>query len=459
MTILKKEKKMSILPFIAYDGHKSEVLVEIGEGTIVEIRDKTSSSQIIFKHSNPKLKKDSGGWVSQSDPLYTYAKQAHDEGRTVSFRIEIQRKNGQPLDTPIRELRGDNDMALANKNTSRILARIDEVFSKEAVTDPAYDITGGRKAFSASQKENSGAPSVDLDTVRNLLPHLTEDSALTLGVLSGESEENIKSFAQNVTQSPNKMSKVIFGVVNEISTRFPSAISSPDLLKNASNGVLYIADSVQVDIFELSKADRYSDSHEQIRTMVLSHVDDDGIQAIANKNMEYITNTARHISVLYKIVLEIFMTDAPKRYIPLSNQPSQQSQGQHTRQQSPVEPPRVQQEETSEQNSPSEQGAPSEEQEEEPFIYSIPPQELEEMWKNGTAKDETVSLFASNFGEVIPKEEWGDLANFLEYVFGKGVKTVRKAPDEALRGLIDAYAFAGKDSFRQAVLHVSRNLA
>lgn len=461
---------MSTLPFIAYDGNDSEVLVEIGEGTVVGINDKTSSSQILFKHSNPKLTKDSGGWVSQNDPLYEYAKQALAEERTVSFRIEVQRKNGQPLDTPIRELRGENDMAKANKNTSRILASIDNVFSKEAVTNPAEDQTGGRKSALHSPREKkeggSSAPAVSLDTLKNLTNVLPEESVLTLAALSGEDEKTIRAFAQTAKSSPSKLSAVVFSVVNEISAKF-SGIPS-DALKNASNGVLYIADSVQVGIFKLQKADRGSVSHEHIRTMVLSRLNQDAVQALSQKDMNYIRSLASSVYDDYQVVLDIAMAEAPTRYLPLEGQ-QQRPQQQVETPSAPVDeaPAPVEEEASYEEEAPApedsvespiEETPADEAGDDKPFVFSLSADELEELRKGGVAKDDTVTMFANNFGGSIPKEEWGDLANFLEWVFGDGVRSVRKAPEDALRSLIDAYAMAGEGEFRKAVLYVSNNL-
>lgn len=479
-----------VAPFIAYDGHNSEVLVEIGTGTITETNEKTSSVQILFQSDNPKIQKPTGGWIGKSDPLYAYAQQAHQENRTVSYRIEIQRKNDQPLDTPIRELRGTNDMSQANKNTRRILAQIDDKFGTEAVTDPARDEVGGRKSAigmtpPTDSKDGGSAPSVSLDTVKNLLSTLTEDSALTLAVLSGEDEEVVRSFAQDVTRAPSKLANSVFDVVHEISQRFPQAAGNPADLQNAAESVLYIADSVQVGMFKTNAANRYNASHEQIRSIILSHVGAQDVSQFAQRDMNTITRVAQQVASKYQIVLNILSKPLPERYIPLNGQNNDPQQD------NPVQPPQVRESAPeASQETPQQEEQPSY-QEEQPsyeknyvpeessydesyedndddsapdapegiFIFSLPKDELEEMRKGATATEETVGLFGQSFGSAFDASEYADLSNFLEYTFGKGIRRANDAPDEALRELIDAYAIAGAEAFKDAVLYVSKELA
>lgn len=454
-------------PFIAYDGYKSEVLVETGEATVTELKETGSTVQVVFQHTNPKVKQPFGGWLKKEDPLVDYAKLAHQEGRAVSYRIEIQRKSGEPKDIPIRELRGENDMQKAHKHTLKVLAAIDGTLSMEAVTNPEFDESGDRKRATAETFQGadtgggSGAGvSVNLDTVRNLLPYLTDDSALTLAGLSGEDENTLKAFSQNVKQSPAHLSQIVFEVVKAVSTELNS-----ENVQTVSEGVLYIADSVQVEAFGLSHATRFSASHAQVRELVLAHLrlNPEAVQAVENKDMEGMTQLAQAVLDAYKAVSAIMVKDAPTRYLSLSGG---KARGQARRQQPRQEQARRQQPPQTQAQPTREQPAQEEQKQDEKtaeipkdiFILSFSDDELAEMEKAGLAEKQTIKHFADSIASEIPKDEYTALSDFIEYVFGQGKRKAQQVPDEALRSLVDAYAVAGPKEFRKAVLYVSKNL-
>ena len=135
--------------FISYDGTdkngiRAEVTVMTGTGRIKGIvgRGKANEDgsfrnvEVEFDPDNPLLKRKVYGLLdTNATELWTYIQTAHAEERTVSYRIESQRRNGVERETPIGELN-------ATEQIRRILASIDGVFSHEAKTNPAEDPDG-----------------------------------------------------------------------------------------------------------------------------------------------------------------------------------------------------------------------------------------------------------------------------------------------------------------------------
>ena len=135
-------------PFIAFDGAdktgvRAEVKVELGTGTIKEIliREGKKNAEIVFKPDNPQLIRKVGAYIDteKCSELYAYIQKAYAEGSTVAYRIESQRKAKVDRSKTLEELK-----ATATTDIVRILARIDNVRSPEAVTNPNEDPQEGR---------------------------------------------------------------------------------------------------------------------------------------------------------------------------------------------------------------------------------------------------------------------------------------------------------------------------
>lgn len=123
------------------NGIRAEVMVQTGTGRIIEVvgRGKQNEDgsfrnvEVVFDPDNPLLKRKVYGLLdTTAGELWSYIQQAQEDGRTVSYRIESQRRNGVDRGTPL---------ALLNptEQIRRILASIDGIFSHEAKTNPVED--------------------------------------------------------------------------------------------------------------------------------------------------------------------------------------------------------------------------------------------------------------------------------------------------------------------------------
>jgi len=150
-------------PFVSRDGQdnqgvRAEVHVQVGNGTIdrIENHDNDRANACIYIKSDiGSLKHAIKGWVSKKDPIYPMILAAKDEGRTVSYRIEAQRKKGVDRTTPIADLRPNLDVA--RENTMTLFVGIDANLSAEAVTDPAEDPAPGGRVSAIGQNRASKA--------------------------------------------------------------------------------------------------------------------------------------------------------------------------------------------------------------------------------------------------------------------------------------------------------------
>jgi hypothetical protein len=136
--------------FVSHDGPdaqgvRAEVYVQKGTGMILSIKPGATNvtAQVAVKNENPKVKFPLMGWVPVNDPIYPLIQEAFDAQTPIEYRFESQRKNSEPRDTPITELRETMDKA--REHTTPIFAGINGQLSSEAVTNPAEDpAPGGR---------------------------------------------------------------------------------------------------------------------------------------------------------------------------------------------------------------------------------------------------------------------------------------------------------------------------
>jgi hypothetical protein len=184
--------------FTSYDGvdkngTRAEVTVQTGTGRIKEIvgRGKENEDgtyrnvEVVFDPDNPLLKRKVYGLLdTNATELWAYVQAAHAEDRTVSYRIESQRRNGV-----------DRSLAMGDLNSTeqvrRILAGVDGHFSHEAKSNPAEDpdnenpsalgqpvhhapaaapaagpsATPDRVLAALAQARHAGMPDVTIDTI------------------------------------------------------------------------------------------------------------------------------------------------------------------------------------------------------------------------------------------------------------------------------------------------------
>ena len=133
-------------PFTSFDGVdargvRAEVHVQTGTGTVKALEE--NGKNILVKMSVEGLKHPVQGWTSKDENIFAILAEAKESGREISYRIEAQRKDGVPRETPIAELRPNAEEGA--KHTRQIFVGADGTLSSEALTNPAEDpLSGGR---------------------------------------------------------------------------------------------------------------------------------------------------------------------------------------------------------------------------------------------------------------------------------------------------------------------------
>lgn len=169
------------------NGVRAEVNVMTGTGKVKEIVGRGRAAEdgtfrnveIVFEPDNPLLKRKVYGMLdTTATELDTYARAALDDQRTVSFRIESQRKRGVDRTKKFEDLEYTEEVI-------RVIAGLDAVYSHEAKTDPEEDPSNENP--SALKQNNAAATrgvgqatngvAVNLDTV---LASLAEARAANL---------------------------------------------------------------------------------------------------------------------------------------------------------------------------------------------------------------------------------------------------------------------------------------
>lgn len=144
------------------DGVRAEVYVQKGTAKIVRIAPHENGKVAQIEIKTEGLKFAQKAWMNTDSEVFEIATKAFDKGEMVDYRIESQRRPGLDRTTPIAEFRVNADTA--QEKTKSILAGLNGVLSKEAVTDPAEDPSaGGRisaidqnRANAANQPQNGG---------------------------------------------------------------------------------------------------------------------------------------------------------------------------------------------------------------------------------------------------------------------------------------------------------------
>lgn len=150
--------------FDGIDSHgiRAEVVVQTGTGTIAELNPRGKANpdgtyrniEVVFTPDNPKLVRKVYGMLdTTAKELWDYIQKVHAEKTNVAFRIESQRKRFVDRSKPFAELAHAEEVI-------RVIAAIDDVFSHEALTDPAEDPTTGGRAPSAREHSPAAVPAV-----------------------------------------------------------------------------------------------------------------------------------------------------------------------------------------------------------------------------------------------------------------------------------------------------------
>lgn len=183
--------------FVSYDGMdkngvRAEVTVQTGTGRVKEIigRGKPNDDgsyrnvEVVFDPDNPLLKRKVYGLLdTNAAELWAYVQQAQADGRTVSYRIESQRRNGVPREIPVAEL-------TATEQVRRLIASVDGHFSHEAKTNPAEDPDGENPSALGAPLPVAGAAGQAPASPQSALAALAaarraEMPAATVDVLAG----------------------------------------------------------------------------------------------------------------------------------------------------------------------------------------------------------------------------------------------------------------------------------
>jgi hypothetical protein len=167
-----------IMPsFKSFDGEdgngvRAQVAVETGTGTVLDIKtkgDPARNAKVIFKPDNPKLEFEVFGWLDTSQiELWDLVQAAHTDKRTISYRIESQRRSGVDRATPFDELKHRDDVV-------RKIAAINDIFSGEALTDPNEDPgQSGVSRIKQNQQPTKPTPPTEAHPAPNYSDALTQ---------------------------------------------------------------------------------------------------------------------------------------------------------------------------------------------------------------------------------------------------------------------------------------------
>lgn len=135
--------------FISYDGAdpkgvRAEVKVVVGKGHVekMALGDNGRMSNVFFHSEGAKF--DVAGWVKVDTPMYEKLKASFESGEPVEYRIESQRKPKVDRTLSFKEIT-DSD----KQSVTRVIVRVDDLWSDEALTDPSEDAPNPRARYSA----------------------------------------------------------------------------------------------------------------------------------------------------------------------------------------------------------------------------------------------------------------------------------------------------------------------
>lgn len=301
-------------PFTSHDGTdargiRAEVVVEDHTGVIKAISEMDKVAKIEFAGDN--LTKPVIGYLQLDDPLLDTIKELKKSKETVNYRIEITRKEGVDRSVSMSELRSSAETAQAS--VRKILAGINGVLSKEAVTNPAEDPDAGglykatdgdmRQGNSGGNASNGNSASnsteILINAVKAGLPHEALSALVATAIYNGADAAEIIAIAYPDEVAPTHVphhvrsreaavfrkwnddgtmnlgsSQVISGVSSEnFSRRLLSPLKDTEgfdaIVERYATIVLAVADTIQLNAYNnIGSPDRMAGSHTRIRGVV-----------------------------------------------------------------------------------------------------------------------------------------------------------------------------------------------
>lgn len=294
--------------FLSHDGLdkngiRAEVMVQTGTGRITEVvgRGKQNEDgsfrnvEVVFDPDNPLLKRKVYGLLdTTAGELWSYIQKAQEDGRTVSYRIESQRRNGVDRGTPLAMLN-------PTEQIRRILASIDGVFSHEAKTNPVEDPSNENPSAltqNLAPATTSGAGvSVEAvtvalrDAVAAGMPQGVVDALAAtalvagapgsvvlehLGVPASSSADSLESVeVERAAQAEQFALDHLIAIYTPAKSKEPVSVSDEMLAQAASVALalLEIADLVQAKYADVPTARRASRSYAHALNLVIDAVD------------------------------------------------------------------------------------------------------------------------------------------------------------------------------------------
>lgn len=285
------------------NGIRAEVNVQVGTGRVKEIvpRGKPSPDgtyrnvEVVFDPDNPLLKRKVYALLdTTASELYNYAQEALADQRTVTFRIESQRKRGVDRTISFADLQHAEQVV-------RILAAIDTVMSHEAKTDPAEDPSKDNpsaleqnRAKATAVSTTVGTPGYDRSTVLAAVAAATAHNAqgvvdaltaqaLLAGVEPDDLFPTIPDYGsvevahalKAETFALEHLIEFYSAPVTPRSKEDPVEVSDSMIAQAASLGLtlLSVADDIQQRACRLTEADRRQTSYTHALDLALNAID------------------------------------------------------------------------------------------------------------------------------------------------------------------------------------------
>lgn len=318
-------------PFVSLDGVdpkgiRAEVIVESHTGTVKSVTELDKVAKVEFQGDG--LTRPVVGYIQMDDPVLDTIKEAKKNKENVTYRIEIVRKKGIDRSIPMSELRKDTETAQVS--VRKIVAGINGVLTKEAITDPTEDDASDgvykatdRKALPGGNTPNVGGSAVldpehAMETLRRAVkagvPHEVISSLLASALQAGVPPVEAMDVAYPQDTVPDQVqqfrsreepvfrryntdgtlnlgsSQIISGVSSENFVRrllTPVAEKTEDfnaLVEHYAAIVLAISDTIQIAAYNNNgHADRMAGSHTRIRGVVYDVIENSFLPPALNE--------------------------------------------------------------------------------------------------------------------------------------------------------------------------------
>lgn len=301
-------------PFISHDGIdpqgvRAEVVVEEHTGTVKAITELDKVAKIEFVGDG--LTRPVGGHIQLDDPVLETLKELKKSKENITYRIEITRKHGIDRSISMATLREGTEEAV--KNVNRIIAGINGVLTKEAVTNPAEDVNSGGNysalnmdpASLPSNKGNRNSVEILANAVKAGLPHEAVSALVATAIYDGADPKEVMAVAYPEEHAPSVVQRVrsreaavfikwnLDGSLNLGSSQIIAGVSSENFsrrtlapIKKSKDFeatvekyaviILAIADTIQLNAYNnVGSPDRMAGSHTRIRGVVYDVIENE----------------------------------------------------------------------------------------------------------------------------------------------------------------------------------------